>query len=69
MVISSPVHTNGNLIAGDQTGKSNTVEFQDRVTSAKGFFANTGYNGSIIMNNGATDWGPGGSSHLHFTSS
>ncbi|MDB6165118.1 MAG: hypothetical protein JWQ83_258 [Lacunisphaera sp.] len=67
MTISGPVHTNGNLIARDQSNKTNTLEFQDRVTSAKGFFANTGYKGSTIMNDGSSDTGPGGTGHLYFT--
>jgi len=68
MVISGPVHTNGNLIARDQTGNTNKLEFQNRVTVAKGFFANTGYKGSTVMNTGSVDSGPGGTGPLYFTS-
>lgn len=66
MMISGPVHTNGNFIARIQSGFSNTLEFDDRVTSAKGFFANTAHKGSTYMANGTADNGPGGSGPLYF---
>ncbi len=67
MTIAGPVHTNGNLIARDQTGMTNTLTFLDRVTTAKGFFANTAYKGVTVMNTGSVDSGPGGTGHLYFT--
>ena len=68
MTIAGPVHTNGNLIARNQTGRTNTVTFLQRVTTAKGFFANTAYKGVTVMNSGSVDSGPGGPGHLYFTS-
>ena len=66
MVISGPVHTNGNLIARGQTGFANTVQFTDRVSAAGGFFANTAHKGPTYMDTGAVDNGPGGTGPLYF---
>ncbi|MBI2496524.1 MAG: prepilin-type N-terminal cleavage/methylation domain-containing protein [Opitutae bacterium] len=66
MTISGPVHTNGNFIARIQTGFANTLRFTDRVTSAKGFYANTAHKGSTYMSNGGVDSGPGGTGPLRF---
>jgi Tfp pilus assembly protein PilX len=66
MVISGPVHANGNLIARCQTGFTNTVEFEDRVTATGGFFAHTGYKGTIYNEYGNADAGPGGTGPLYF---
>lgn len=66
MVISGPVHTNGNLIARCQTGFSNTVQFTDRVTAVGGLFANTGYKGTIYNETDTADAGPGGTGPLKF---
>ncbi len=68
MVISGPVHANGNLIARDQTGFANTVQFTDRVTVSGGFFANTGYKGTIYNEYDGADSGPGGTGPLYFQS-
>ncbi len=67
MTITGPVHTNGNLIARMQTGKTSTLTFADRVTSYGGFFANTAYKGSTWMNDNDEDNGPGGTGKLLFT--
>lgn len=66
MVISGPVHTNGNFIARSQSGFANTIQFTDRVTAKGGFFANTGYKGTIYNEYDAADSGPGGSGPLYF---
>lgn len=66
MTISGPVHTNGNFIARIQTGFANTLRFTDRVTTAKGFYANTAHKGSTYMSNGGVDSGPGGTGALRF---
>lgn len=66
MTLSGPVHTNGDLIARIQTGFANTLRFTDRVTSAKGFYANTAHKGSTYMGSGAVDSGPGGTGPLLF---
>lgn len=66
MVISGPVHANGNLIARGQTGFANTVQFTDRVTASGGFYANTGHRGSTYSDTDAEDAGPGGTGPLYF---
>ncbi len=66
MVISGPVHTNGNLIARIQTGFANTLQFTERVTAAGGFYANTAYKGKTYMGDGTVDAGPGGTGPLDF---
>lgn len=66
MVISGPVHANGHLIARSQSGFSNLVQFTDRVTATGGFFAHTGYKGTIYNEYGNADAGPGGDGHLRF---
>lgn len=66
MTISGPVHTNGDLIARIQTGFANTLRFTDRVTSAKGFYADTAHKGGTYMSNGGVDNGPGGTGPLLF---
>lgn len=66
MTISGPVHSNGNLIARSQSGFSNTIRFTDRVTAKGGFFANTGYKGTIYNEYDGADSGPGGSGPLYF---
>jgi hypothetical protein len=66
MVISGPVHTNGNLIARNQTGFTNTLQFLDRVSAAGGFFADTAYKGPTYNDLGNADNGPGGTGPLRF---
>ncbi len=66
MVIAGPIHTNGNLIARNQTGLINTVQFLDRVSAAGGFFANTAHKGPTYMGDGTVDNGPGGTGPLLF---
>lgn len=66
MTISGPVHTNGDFISRIQTGFANTIRFTDRVTTAKGFYANTAHRGPTYMANGAVDNGPGGTGPLIF---
>lgn len=66
MVISGPVHTNGNLIARIQTGMTNTLQFKERVTAVGGFYADTAYKGKTYMGDGSVDAGPGGTGPLYF---
>lgn len=66
MVISGPVHSNGNFISRSQSGFANTIQFTDRVTAKGGFFANTGYKGTIYNESDSADSGPGGSGALYF---
>jgi hypothetical protein len=66
MVIAGPIHTNGNLIARNQSGLTNTVQFLDRVSAAGGFFADTAYKGPTYMGDGSVDNGPGGTGPLRF---
>lgn len=66
MTISGPVHSNGNFISRSQTGFANTIRFTDRVTAKGGFFANTGYKGTIYNEYDSADTGPGGSGPLYF---
>lgn len=66
MVISGPVHANGNFIARSQSGFSNTVQFTDRVTASGGFYADTGFKGSTYNEYGNEDAGPGGTGPLYF---
>lgn len=67
MTITGPVHTNGNLIARMQTGKTSTLTFADRVSAYGGFFAHTAYKGSTWMADDSEDKGPGGTGTLYFT--
>ena len=66
MTITGPVHANGNLIARDQTGFTNTIQFTGRVTASGAFFANTAYKGKIYNEFGDADAGPGGTGPLLF---
>ncbi|MBI2514542.1 MAG: hypothetical protein HYV96_21415 [Opitutae bacterium] len=66
MTISGPVHSNGNFISRSQSGFANTIRFTDRVTAKGGFFANTGYKGTIYNEYDGADTGPGGSGALYF---
>ncbi|MGH7945718.1 MAG: hypothetical protein ACREF9_12010, partial [Opitutaceae bacterium] len=64
MVIAGPIHTNGNLIARNQTGNTNLLQFLDRVSASGGFFADTGFKGPTYNENGVADNGPGGTGPL-----
>ena len=66
MVLSGPVHTNGNLIARCQSTFSNIVQFTDRVSVVGGLFARTGYKGTIYNEYDTADAGPGGTGPLYF---
>jgi hypothetical protein len=66
MVLSGPVHTNGNLIARSQSGFANTVQFTDRVSAVGGLFAKTGFKGTIYNEYDSADSGPGGTGPLNF---
>jgi hypothetical protein len=67
MTITGPVHTNGNLIARMQTGKTTTLEFSDRVSAFGGFYSHVAYKGSTWMADDSEDKGPGGTGALNFT--
>lgn len=66
MIISGPVHANGNLIARSQTGFANTIQFKDRVTASSGFYTQTGHKGSTYNEFDQEDDGPGGTGPLYF---
>jgi hypothetical protein len=66
MVISGPVHSNGDFIARDQTGFTNTVQFKDRVSAVGAFFANSAYKGTTYNEMDGADTGPGGTGPLLF---
>lgn len=67
MVISGPVHTNGNLIARCQTGFTVPIEFTDRVSATGGYYANSAHKAPWYTNTGGVDNGPGGDGALYFT--
>ncbi len=66
MVISGPVHSNGDFIARCQTGFTNTVQFTDRVTAVGGFYANSAFKGTTYNEVDGADTGPGGTGPLYF---
>ena len=66
MIISGPIHCNGEISARGQTGFTNTIQFLDRVSSSMGFYASTARQGPVINNIGASDAGPGGTGPLRF---
>lgn len=66
MILSGPIHANGNLIARCQTNRTNTIRFADRVSASGGFYANHGHKGPTYVNTGAIDTGPGGTGPLYF---
>lgn len=66
MVIAGPVHCNGELSARCATGFSANVQFTERVSASKGFYANSIRQGTWINNLGASDAGPGGNGPLRF---
>jgi len=66
MVISGPVHSNGDFIARCQTGYTNTIQFTDRVTAVGGFYANSAYKGTTYNESDSADTGPGGTGPLLF---
>lgn len=68
MIISGPVHANGSIAARCQTGKTATVQFDDRVTCTGGLYANVTKFGAIYGNTGVADTEPGGTGKLNFTS-
>ncbi len=66
MTIAGPVHCNGELSARCGTGYTATIEFTDRVSASKGYYANSIRQGTWINNLGATDAGPGGDAPVNF---
>jgi hypothetical protein len=66
MTLAGPVHCNGELSARSATGFTATVQFLERVSSSKGFYANSIRQGTWINNLGGTDAGPGGNGPLRF---
>ena len=66
MVISGPLHCNGELSARSQTGRVNVIQFTDRVSTSKGFYADASKQGPTIVNTGTVDSGPGGTGPLRF---
>ncbi len=66
MVLSGPVHCNGELSARSATGFTANVQFTERVSSSKGFYAESIRQGTWINGTGGTDAGPGGNGPLRF---
>lgn len=66
MILSGPVHCNGELSARSATGFTANVQFTERVSSSKGFYAESIRQGTWINNTGGTDAGPGGNGPLRF---
>jgi len=66
MILAGPVHCNGELSARSATGFTANVQFLERVSSSKGFYANSIRQGTWINNLGGTDAGPGGNGPLRF---
>jgi len=66
MILAGPVHCNGELSARSATGFTANVQFLERVSSSKGFYANSIRQGTWINNTGGTDAGPGGNGPLRF---
>ena len=66
LVLSGPVHCNGEISARCQTGFAATVQFTERVSCSKGFYADTIRQGTWINNIGGADSGPGGTGPLLF---
>ncbi len=66
MIIAGPVHCNGELSARSATGFAANVQFTERVSCSKGFYANSIRQGTWINATGGTDAGPGGNGPLRF---
>jgi hypothetical protein len=66
MILAGPVHCNGELSARSSTGFTANVQFLERVSSSKGFYAESIRQGTWINNVGGTDAGPGGNGPLRF---
>jgi len=66
LTVSGPVHANGDLIIRGQSGKHNTIEFQDRVTGTGGLYAKTTYKGITYNETGGADDGSGSDGPLNF---
>jgi hypothetical protein len=66
MVIAGPLHCNGELSARSATGFAANVQFTERVSASKGFYAESIRQGTWINGSGGTDAGPGGTGPLRF---
>lgn len=66
MIISGAVHCNHHIAARCQDGRSNTVQFKDRVTCVGDFYANGTKFGAIYNADGSYNASPGGTGPLKF---
>lgn len=66
MTLSGPIHTNGELNARAANGFTPTIRFTDRVSTAKGYYADANKQGVWINNLGSSDSGPGGDGPVQF---
>lgn len=66
LTIAGPVHANGEVNARCQTGFAATIEFLDRVSTPKGFYADANRQGVYTNNLGARDSGAGGTGPVLF---
>lgn len=68
MTIMGPVHTNGRLAARGEQGGTAVVTFSDRVTAAKGLYADGQMIATYVKRPGTTAAGAGGTGAVNFTS-
>lgn len=67
MTIMGPVHTNGRLTARGEQGGSATVTFTDRVTAAKGLYADGQMKATYIKRPGTVSTGAGGTGGVFYS--
>lgn len=68
MTIMGPVHTNGRLTARGEQGGTADITFLDRVTAAKGLYADGQMKATYIKRPGSTSSGAGGTGAVTYTS-
>jgi hypothetical protein len=66
MTLAGPVHANGELSARSAQGFTATINFLDRVSTAKGFYANANRQGPWYQASGAVQTGAGGDAPVNF---
>lgn len=66
MTLAGPVHANGEINARSAPGFTATIAFLDRVSTAKGFYADANKQGDSIQSSGAIMSGAGGDAPVTF---
>lgn len=66
MTLAGPVHANGEINARSAPGFAATIEFLDRVSTSKGFYADANKQGDSIQSSGAIMSGVGGDAPVTF---